>query len=198
VEFLDDMEQSKAINNFHRPVWCRLRGAIRGNVMINDALFERKQATVFVSPDTKLGKNVRLFGFNNIYGCEIGDNTTVGTFVEITRGVKIGANCKICTHTYICDGVTIGDRCFIGHNVTFTNDKMPRATTADGRLQTEADWTKETTVIEDDVSIGSGAVILCGIRIGKGALIGSGAVVTKDVEARTIVSGVPAKLVRKL
>jgi acetyltransferase-like isoleucine patch superfamily enzyme len=130
----------------------------------------------------------------NLYGCEIGDNTKIGTFVEIQKGVKVGNNCKISSHTFICEGVTIEDNVFVGHNVTFTNDRYPRAVREDGQLQTEEDWVCIPTLIKQGVSIGSSATILCGITIGEHAMIGAGAVVTKDVPAHAVVAGNPAKV----
>lgn len=144
--------------------------------------------------NVRVGENVRIFDFVNAYDCQIGKNTKVGTFVEIQSGVIIGENCKISTHTFICSGVTIGNGVFIGHNVTFINDKYPAATNADGSMQTENDWKMLPTIIEDRVSIGSGAVIMGGIRIATGAQIGAGSVVTKDVAAGTTVVGVPARV----
>jgi len=146
--------------------------------------------------DVKLGKNVKLFDFVNLYGCEIGDNTKVGTFVEIQKNVKVGRNCKISTHTFICEGVTIEDDVFIGHNVTFINDKYPRAANPTGGLQTEKDWQVIPTLIKKGASIGSSATILCGVTIGENAIVGAGSVVTKDIPANAIVAGVPAKIIR--
>ncbi len=151
-----------------------------------------------ISPDVKLGKDVKIFGFVNLYGCSIGDGSKIGTFVEIQKNATIGKNCKISSHTFICEGVHIEDNCFIGHNVTFINDKYPRATNEDGSLQTEADWKVEETFIRKGASIGSSSTILCGVTIGEGAIVGAGAVVTKDVEPFTIVAGVPAKVIRKI
>jgi len=151
-----------------------------------------------IAADVKLGKNVRIFSFTNLYGCEIGDDTKIGTFVEIQKGAKIGARCKISSHTFICEGVTIEDEVFVGHNVTFTNDRLPRATVQGGQLQTESDWTCIPTLVKRGASIGSSAVLLCGITIGENAMIGAGSVVTKDVPANTIVAGNPARIVKKL
>ncbi|NPV10194.1 MAG: N-acetyltransferase [Ignavibacteria bacterium] len=151
-----------------------------------------------ISPDVVLGKNVKIFGFANLYGCKIGDNSKIGTFVEIQKNAFIGKNCKISSHTFICEGVHIEDNCFIGHNVTFINDKYPRATNEDGTLQTESDWELVETFIRRGASIGSSATILCGVTIGEGAIVGAGAVVTKDVPPFTIVAGVPAKEIKKL
>jgi len=148
-----------------------------------------------VAPDVKLGKNVRLFGFVNLYGCEIGDDVKIGTFVEIQKGAKIGNRCKISSHTFVCEGVTLEDEVFVGHNVTFTNDRHPRAT-ANGALQTEADWVCLPTLVKRGASIGSGVVVLCGITIGENALIGAGSVVTRDVPPNTVVAGNPARVMK--
>lgn len=148
--------------------------------------------------NVKLGKDVKIFDFTNLYGCEIDDGTKVGTFVEIQKNAYIGKNCKISSHTFICEGVHIGDNVFVGHNVTFINDKYPRATNEDGSLQTEADWKVEETFVGNGVSIGSSSTILCGIKIGDGAMIGAGSVVTKDVPAGATVYGVPAREVKKI
>lgn len=149
-----------------------------------------------IAPDVKLGRNVRIFGFTNLYGCEIGDEVKIGTFVEIQKGAKIGSRCKISSHTFICEGVTLEDEVFVGHNVVFTNDRYPRSTAADGRLQTEADWVCIPTLVKRGVSIGSGTVLLCGITIGENALIGAGSVVTRDVPAGATVAGNPARLIK--
>jgi UDP-2-acetamido-3-amino-2,3-dideoxy-glucuronate N-acetyltransferase len=151
-----------------------------------------------IASDVKLGKNVRIFDFVNLYGCEIGDNTKIGTFVEIQKGAKIGKNCKISSHTFICEGVAIEDNVFIGHNVTFINDKYPRSTTADGQLQTENDWICVPTIIKRGASIGSSTTILCGITIGENTIVGAGSVVTKDVPADAIVAGNPARVIKKI
>ncbi|MEO0137434.1 MAG: acyltransferase [candidate division WOR-3 bacterium] len=148
--------------------------------------------------DVKLGENVKIFGFVNLYGCEIGDNTKIGAFVEIQKNAKVGRNCKISTHTFICEGVTIEDNVFIGHNVTFINDKYPRATNPDGSMQTDADWKVIPTLVKKGASIGSSATILCGVTIGENAIVGAGSVVTKDVPDNTIVAGVPAKVIRRI
>jgi acetyltransferase-like isoleucine patch superfamily enzyme len=151
-----------------------------------------------IAPDVKLGKGVRVFNFVNMYGCEVDDNSKVGAFVEIQKGVKIGKNCKISSHTFICEGVTIEDNVFVGHNVSFINDKMPRATNADGSMQTEADWKVETTLVKKGASIGTSSTILCGVTIGENAIVGAGSVVTKDVPPNTVVAGVPARVRRKV
>ena len=148
--------------------------------------------------DVKVGENVKIFDFVNLYGCEIGDNSKIGTFVEIQKNASVGKNCKISSHTFICEGVHIGDNVFIGHNVTFINDKHPRAANPDGTMQTEADWKVVETYIKNGVSVGSSSTILCGITIGENAIVGAGAVVTKDVPANTIVAGVPAKVLKRL
>ena len=146
--------------------------------------------------NVKLGKDVKIFDFVNLYGCTIGDNTKVGTFVEIQKNAFIGRNCKISSHTFICEGVNIEDNVFIGHNVTFINDKFPRATAEDGSMQTESDWKVVETFVKKGASIGSSATILCGVTIGENAIVGAGAVVTKDVPPDTIVGGVPAKIIK--
>jgi len=151
-----------------------------------------------IAPDVKLGENVKIFNFVNLYGCEIGDNTKIGTFVEIQKGAKIGRNCKISSHTFICEGVTIQDNVFIGHGVTFINDAYPRSTTTTGALQTEADWQCIPTVVEKGASIGSGTTLLCGITVGENAIVGAGSVVTRDVPPNTIVAGNPARIFRKI
>jgi acetyltransferase-like isoleucine patch superfamily enzyme len=148
-----------------------------------------------ISPDVKLGKDVKLSKFINLYGCEIGDETKIGAFVEVQKNAKVGNRCKISSHTFICEGVTIEDNVFIGHGVTFINDSYPRATTA-GALQTESDWHVERTLIKRGASIGSGATILSNIVIGENAIIGAGSTVTKDVPANAIVAGTPARLLR--
>src|SRR5688572_31084055 len=148
-----------------------------------------------IAPDVKLGKDVRIFAFTNLYGCEIGDETKIGTFVEVQKGAKIGSRCKVSSHTFICEGVNIEDEVFIGHNVTFINDRFPRATSG-GKLQTEADWKCESTVIKRGASIGSSATILCGITVGANAIVGAGSVVTKDVPDNAVVAGNPARVLR--
>jgi acetyltransferase-like isoleucine patch superfamily enzyme len=151
-----------------------------------------------IAPDVKLGKDVKIYDFVNLYGCAINDNSKIGTFVEIQKGSAIGRNCKISSHTFICEGVTIDDDVFIGHGVTFTNDKYPRATNGTGGLQTEDDWACVPTKIEKGASIGSGSTLLCGITVGQNAIIGAGSLVIGDVPANTIVAGNPAKILRKI
>ena len=151
-----------------------------------------------IAPDVKLGRDVKIYDFVNLYGCEIGDESRIGTFVEIQKGAKIGRRVKVSSHTFICEGVTIEDNVFVGHNVTFTNDLYPRATTASGGLQTDADWKVVPTLVRRGASIGSGATILCGVEIGEGAIVGAGSVVTKDVPAGMIVAGNPAKTLRPI
>jgi acetyltransferase-like isoleucine patch superfamily enzyme len=150
-----------------------------------------------ISPDVTLGKDVYLGKFINLYGCSIGDGSKIGAFVEIQKNAAVGENCKISSHTFVCEGVTIEDDVFVGHGVVFINDTYPRAT-AGGRLQTEADWKVEPTLVKRGASIGSGAVILSNVTIGEGAIVGAGAVVTKDVPPNTIVAGNPARVLRKL
>jgi acetyltransferase-like isoleucine patch superfamily enzyme len=149
-----------------------------------------------IAPDVKLGENVKLSNFINLYGCQIGDNTKIGAFVEIQKNATVGKNCKISSHTFVCEGVTIEDEVFIGHGVTFINDMYPRATTAAGGLQTESDWKVETTLIKKGASIGSGATILAGVTVGENALVGAGSVVTKSVPPNAIVAGNPARVLR--
>ena len=151
--------------------------------------------TCIIAPDVKLGKNVKIFSFVNLYGCEIGDNTKIGTFVEIQKNAVVGRNCKISSHTFICEGVQVEDEVFIGHGVMFTNDIFPRAANDDGSPQSEADWKVVPTVVRKGASIGSNATIIAGITIGARALVGAGAVVTKDVPDYAIVAGVPARVI---
>jgi acetyltransferase-like isoleucine patch superfamily enzyme len=152
---------------------------------------------VRIAPDVKLGRDVRIHGFVNLYGCEIGNDTRIGTFVEIQKGAKIGDRCKISSHTFICEGVTIESEVFVGHGVTFINDRYPRATTAGGQLQVEADWQCQNTLVKRGASIGSGATLLGGITIGENAIVGAGSVVTKDVPPNAIVAGNPARILKK-
>lgn len=151
-----------------------------------------------IADDVKLGQNVTIRNFVNLYGCEIGDETRIGTFVEIQKGARIGCRCKISTHTFICEGVTIEDEVFVGHGVTFINDRFPRSTTASGEPKQDTDWKLESTVVKQGASIGSGSTILCGITIGEGAIVGAGSVVVHDVSPRTIVVGNPARVLRSL
>ena len=151
-----------------------------------------------IAPDVKLGRNVRIYAFVNLYGCEVGDETRIGTFVEIQKGVKIGDRCKIQSHTFICEGVTIESEVFVGHNVTFINDHHPRATSEEGKPKAEADWTCQRTLVKKGASIGSGVTLLGGITIGEGALIGAGSVVTRDVPARAVVAGNPARVLKSV
>ena len=151
-----------------------------------------------ISPDVKLGRGVKLAKFINLYGCEIGDETKIGTFVEIQKNATVGRRCKISSHTFICEGVTIEDHVFIGHGVTFVNDRFPRAATPTGELQTEKDWTVERTLVKQGASIGSGATVLSNVVIGEHAIVGAGSVVTRDVPPHTIVAGNPARPLRHL
>lgn len=151
-----------------------------------------------ITPDVKLGKGVKLSRFINLYGCEIGDESKIGAFVEVQKNAKIGKRCKISSHTFICEGVTIEDNVFVGHGVTFINDTYPRAANADGSLQTEVDWKVETTLVKSGASIGSGSTVLSKVTIGENAIIGAGSVVTKNVPANVIVAGNPAKILRSL
>jgi acetyltransferase-like isoleucine patch superfamily enzyme len=151
----------------------------------------------FISADVKLGKDVKLAQFVNLYGCEIGDYSKVGAFVEIQKNARVGARCKISSHTFICEGVSIEDNVFVGHNVAFINDLFPRATAPGGELQTETDWKVETTIVKKGASIGSGATILANVTIGENAMVGAGSVVTKDVPANTVVVGNPARVLQR-
>ncbi len=151
-----------------------------------------------IASDVKLGKDVKIYNFVNAYGCEIGDRTKVGTFVEIQKGASIGVDCKISSHSFICEGVTIGNRVFIGHNVTFINDKYPAATNPDGSMQTDEDWSVVPIVVEDEVSIGSSVTILCGVTIGKKAIVGAGSVVTKDIPPSQVWAGNPARFLKNV
>jgi acetyltransferase-like isoleucine patch superfamily enzyme len=158
---------------------------------------ERDELLRRVAPDVRLGRGVRMHAFVNLYGCTIGDETSIGTFVEIQKGVVIGARCKIQSHTFICEGVTIEDEVFVGHNVSFINDTYPRAT-AGGALQTGADWQLVPTLVKRGASLGTGSTILGGVTIGDGAIVGAGSVVTRDVPARAVVAGNPARVLRTL
>jgi len=151
-----------------------------------------------IAPDVKLGKDVKLSKFINLYGCEIGDNTKIGAFVEVQKNATIGRNCKISSHTFICEGVTIEDEVFVGHGVAFINDTYPRATAGGGRLLTDQDWTVEPTLVKKGASIGSGATILSKVTIGERAIVGAGSVVTRDVPADTVVAGNPARVLRTM
>ena len=151
-----------------------------------------------ITPDVKLGKNVKIFSFVNLYGCEIGDNTKIGAFVEVQKKAFIGRNCKISSHTFICEGIHIEENVFIGHNVTFINDLYPRAATSEGKLQTDGDWEVVPTFVKKGASIGSSATILAGVTIGEKAIVGAGAVVTKDVPPYSVVAGNPARILRKI
>ncbi len=153
--------------------------------------------TCIIAPDVKLGRDVKIHAFVNLYGCEINDETKIGTFVEIQKNAKIGRRCKIQSHTFICEGVTIEDEVFVGHGVMFINDRNPKAVNADGSPQTEDDWTCIPTLVKKRASIGSNATILCGVTIGENALVGAGAVVTRDVPPNTVVAGNPAKMIGK-
>ena len=148
--------------------------------------------------NVKLGKNVKIFDFVNLYGCSIDDNSKIGTFVEIQKNASVGKNCKISSHTFICEGVHVDDDVFVGHNVTFINDKFPKSVNIDGSLQTEEDWTLIKTFVKKGASIGSSATIICGVTIGANSIVGVGAVVTKNVPPNSVVAGVPAKIIRNL
>src|SRR5260370_23456244 len=149
-----------------------------------------------IAHDVKLGERVKIYAFTNLYGCEIGDDVKIGTFVEIQKGARVGSRCKISSHTFICEGVTLEDEVFIGHSVTFINDRFPRATAARGGLQPEADWTCVPTLVKRGASVGSGSTILCGITIGERAIVGAGSVVTKNVPAGAVIAGNPALILR--
>lgn len=151
-----------------------------------------------IAPDVKLGKGVKLSRFINLYGCEIGDETKIGAFVEIQKNARVGRRCKVSSHTFICEGVTIEDHVFVGHGVTFTNDSYPRSTTAEGDLQTEKDWRVEPTLVKRGASIGSGSTILSNVTVGENAIVGAGSVVTRDVPSNVIVVGNPAKILRSV
>jgi len=149
-----------------------------------------------ITADVKMGKDVRVYSFTNLYGCEIGDNVKIGTFVEIQKGARIGARCKISSHTFICEGVVLEEEVFVGHNVTFINDLYPRSINEGGQLQTEADWKCVPTLVKRGASIGSGSTLLCGITVGEGSVVGAGSMVTRDVPAGAIVAGNPARVLR--
>ncbi len=151
-----------------------------------------------IAADVKLGRGVRIHGFTNLYGCEIGDNVKIGTFVEIQKGARIGNHCKISSHTFICEGVVLEDEVFVGHNVTFINDRYPRATNGQGELQADTDWKCIPTYVKRGASIGSGATLLCGITIGERAVVGAGSVVTRDVPPCAVVAGNPARVIKML
>lgn len=159
---------------------------------------DQDQLTQRIALNVKLGKGVRTFGFVNLYGCEIGDDTKIGTFVEIQKGAKVGRRCKISSHSFLCEGVTIEDDVFVGHNVTFINDLYPRATAENGQLQTEKDWKCVPTLIKRGASLGSSATILCGVTVGEGAVVGAGSVVTKDVPPHSVVAGNPARVLKTI
>jgi acetyltransferase-like isoleucine patch superfamily enzyme len=159
-------------------------------------MIEPEQSLRQIAANVRLGKNVRIYSFTNLYGCEVGDDVKIGTFVEIQKGAKIGNRCKISSHTFICEGVTLEDEVFVGHHVVFTNDRYPRAINENGELQTEADWKCVSTLVKRGASIGSGSVLLCGITIGENAIIGAGSVVTRDVPPETIVAGNPARVIK--
>lgn len=154
-------------------------------------------AQQLIAPDVKLGRDVRIFGFVNLYGCEIGDETKIGCFVEIQKGVRVGRCCKISSHTFICEGVTLEDCVFVGHGVTFINDRYPRATTSNGEMKTEADWSCQKTIVKRGAAIGSGSTLLGGVTIGENAIVGAGSVVTADVPANSTVAGNPARILNK-
>ncbi|MBI2924450.1 MAG: N-acetyltransferase [Verrucomicrobia bacterium] len=151
-----------------------------------------------IAPDVKLGERVRIYSFTNLYGCEIGDDVKIGTFVEIQKGAKIGARCKISSHSFICEGVILEDEVFVGHNVTFINDLFPRATNAEGQLQSEMDWECRPTLVKRGASIGSSATLLCGITVGEYSMVGAGSVVTRDVPPYAVVAGNPARVLKTL
>ena len=150
-----------------------------------------------IASNVKLGERVKIYAFTNLYGCEIGDDVKIGTFVEIQKGVRVASRCKISSHSFLCEGVTLEEEVFIGHGVTFINDRFPKATTAAGALQTESDWACVPTTVKRGASVGSGTTILCGITIGEGATVGAGSVVTKDVPAGAVVAGNPARVLRR-
>ena len=158
----------------------------------------RRTVLQLIAPDVKLGKNVKIFGFVNLYGCRIDNNSKIGTFVEIQKGARIGKNCKISSHSFICEGVTIQDNVFVGHHVVFINDNYPRATNEGGALQTEEDWTVQPTLVKHGASIGSGAIIMSNVTVGEYAIVGAGSVVIRDVPDRSVVAGNPGRVIRVL
>lgn len=176
----------------------RTRRSLRGRKKVVAAIAPVPVPHQQIAANVKLGRNVRIFGFTNLYGCEVGDDSKVGTFVEIQKGATVGRRCKISSHTFICEGVHIEDEVFVGHGVTFINDKLPRATNGDGALQSEADWKCVSTRVKKGASIGSGATLLCGITIGERAVVGAGSVVTRDVAAGAVVAGNPARVLRSI
>lgn len=189
--------QGKAAKNAIRSSETSTRKKVQPGPASNGSVAQAN-GHLCIASDVKVGNNVKFSKFINLYGCEVGDETKIGAFVEIQKNAKVGRRCKISSHTFICEGVTIEDEVFVGHNVTFVNDSLPRATSVGGGLQTEADWTVEVTLVKRGVSIGSGATILSNVVIGENALIGAGAVVTKDVPANAIVVGNPGKVLRYL
>jgi UDP-2-acetamido-3-amino-2,3-dideoxy-glucuronate N-acetyltransferase len=188
--------KAAALNVSHRGIRAKLKHVMQKTSHKTRARDRRRFQKI--APDVKLGANVQIHDFVNLYGCDIGDNTKVGPFVEIQKGVSIGRNCKISSHSFICEGVRIADEVFVGHHVVFINDLYPRATTEQGRLQKDSDWRLILTSVGRAASIGSGAVILCGIEIGERSMIGAGSVVVKDVPPYTIVAGNPARVLRRL
>jgi acetyltransferase-like isoleucine patch superfamily enzyme len=172
--------------------------ATKGAISANNSPSPADRETCRIALDVKLGNNVRIFAFVNLYGCTIGDNSKIGAFVEIQKGVEIGNNVKVSSHTFICEGVQIEDNVFVGHNVSFINDKYPRAVSTSGELQTETDWKVVRTVVKRGASIGTSCTILCGVTIGEFAVVGAGSVVTRDIPPNTIVAGNPARILRKV
>lgn len=179
---------------FNRDSWS----VSDGSLAAEPSLLPQPPEFSRIAPDVKLGEDVRIFAFVNLYGCSIGDNSKIGTFVEIQKNAEIGRNVKISSHTFICEGVRIEDDVFVGHNVSFINDKYPRATSATGKLQTEADWQVVRTVIKRGASIGTSCTILCGVTVGEFAIVGAGSVVTRDIPANSVVAGNPARILREI